>query len=53
MPFVLKHAQQSDPEVVRRHIDMFVNDFSFDLGEEGERAIRSLEAMAKEARISI
>ncbi|MCE5243627.1 MAG: 1,4-dihydroxy-6-naphthoate synthase [Syntrophobacteraceae bacterium] len=39
-PCVRSHAQEMDPEVMRRHIDMFVNDFSADVGDEGERAIR-------------
>jgi 1,4-dihydroxy-6-naphthoate synthase len=30
------------PEVIRLHIDAFVNEFSIDAGAEGERALRSL-----------
>ena len=51
MPFILGHAQQLEPAVVRRHIDTFVNDFSVDLGEEGDRAVSLLEQMATRAGI--
>ncbi len=30
------------PEVIRLHIDAFVNEFTLDAGLEGERALRSL-----------
>lgn len=38
-PFVTDHAQAMDPEVMRRHIELYVNDFSLDLGPEGQEAI--------------
>ncbi|MCU0574034.1 MAG: 1,4-dihydroxy-6-naphthoate synthase [Syntrophobacteraceae bacterium] len=41
-PYVRQHAQEMAPDVIRSHIDMFVNDFSIEAGEEGERAIRAL-----------
>lgn len=40
--YVAEHAQEMDPEVVRQHIDLYVNDFSRDIGPEGERAIDEL-----------
>jgi 1,4-dihydroxy-6-naphthoate synthase len=47
-PYIRAHAQEMEPQVIRRHIDMFVNDFSRDVGEEGEKAIRTiLEAASK------
>ena len=45
-PYIEKHAQETAPEVIRQHIDTFVNDFSLDLGGEGGRAIRLLVEMA-------
>jgi 1,4-dihydroxy-6-naphthoate synthase len=49
MPYVKTYAQEMAPEVVDQHIEMFVNEFSLDVGEEGERAIRFLlEAAAKQ-----
>ena len=30
------------PEVRQRHIDLYVNEFSFDVGRDGEAAVREL-----------
>jgi 1,4-dihydroxy-6-naphthoate synthase len=40
--WVRVHAQEMDDEVMRRHIDLYVNDFSVDLGEAGRRAVETL-----------
>jgi 1,4-dihydroxy-6-naphthoate synthase len=42
MPFVKKHAQAMDETVMKQHIDLYVNDFSVDLGEKGREAIQML-----------
>ncbi len=42
MPFVKEHAQELSNEVIRNHIDVFVNEFTFNLGEEGKRALEFL-----------
>jgi 1,4-dihydroxy-6-naphthoate synthase len=39
MPFVREHAQEMSERVMRQHIDLYVNDYSVDLGVEGRRAI--------------
>ncbi|MCL6523322.1 MAG: 1,4-dihydroxy-6-naphthoate synthase [Thermoflavifilum sp.] len=44
--FVRTHAQAMDEQVMRQHIDLYVNDFSLSLREEGKRA---LEVFQKEA----
>jgi 5,8-dihydroxy-2-naphthoate synthase len=41
-PYVRAHAQELDEGVMRRHIDLYVNEFSVDLGEAGRRAVRTL-----------
>jgi 1,4-dihydroxy-6-naphthoate synthase len=41
-PYIIRHAREMSPEVIRLHIDTFVNEFSIDAGDEGERALRSL-----------
>ena len=46
--YVRAHAQEMDPEVTQKHIDLYVNDFTLDLGAEGERAIRTLFDAADE-----
>lgn len=40
--FVRSHAQELSVEVLRNHIDYFVNDFTLDLGERGVEAIATL-----------
>jgi len=40
--YVKQHSQQMSEEVMRRHIDLYVNNYSLDLGEDGKRAIESL-----------
>ncbi|KWW98336.1 1,4-dihydroxy-6-naphthoate synthase [Carbonactinospora thermoautotrophica] len=40
--YVLQHAQEMDPEVARAHIDLYVNEFTRDLGEEGYAAVTAL-----------
>ena len=47
--YVAAHAREMDPEVTRRHIDLYVNAFSVDLGEEGERAVAELFRRARRA----
>ena len=43
------HAQEISAEVCAAHIDLYVNDFSTDLGEEGVRAITCLLLRAEQA----
>ncbi|TDC25173.1 1,4-dihydroxy-6-naphthoate synthase [Streptomyces sp. 8K308] len=40
--YVLAHAQEMDPAVAQAHIDLYVNEFTADLGEAGYAAIREL-----------
>jgi 1,4-dihydroxy-6-naphthoate synthase len=40
--YVRTHAQEMDERVMREHIALYVNRFSVDLGEEGDRAVREL-----------
>ena len=49
LPFVRSHAQELDEQVMRSHIDTFVNTYSTDLGEEGCRAVARLLDMQPEA----
>ncbi len=41
-PFVKEHSQEMSEEVIRKHIDLYVNNYSLDLGIEGKRAIEVL-----------
>jgi 1,4-dihydroxy-6-naphthoate synthase len=41
-PYVLEHAQEMDPAVADRHIGLYVNEFTADLGDDGYAAVRGL-----------
>lgn len=45
-PYVKAHAQEMDEAVMRQHIDLYVNEFSLDLGKEGWTAIAKLKEMS-------
>ncbi|WPQ62922.1 1,4-dihydroxy-6-naphthoate synthase [Chitinophaga sancti] len=45
-PFVTSHAQEMEESVMRQHIELYVNDFSLDLGEAGRAAVDRLMAAA-------
>ena len=40
--YVKKHAQEISEEVMRKHIDLYVNAYSIDLGTEGKTAVQEL-----------
>lgn len=48
LTFVREHAQEMSEEVMYKHIALYVNDYSLDLGEEGKRAVEILFAKAEE-----
>ncbi len=43
-----KHAQEFDDSVLMKHVDLYVNDWTVDLGETGAKALRVLSKKAKE-----
>ncbi|MFJ1703539.1 1,4-dihydroxy-6-naphthoate synthase [Kitasatospora sp. NPDC088346] len=46
--YVMAHAQEMDPDVADRHIALYVNEFTAELGEEGHAAVRALLTRAAE-----
>jgi len=50
-PTVRRHAQEMDDEVMRQHIDLYVNAFTRDYGSEGEAAIGHLLRTAEDLGI--
>jgi 1,4-dihydroxy-6-naphthoate synthase len=50
-PFVKEHAQEMSEEVMRKHIELYVNNFSTELGEEGTLAIQTLWEYAYKAAL--
>jgi len=51
LPFVRANAQEMSEDVMYQHIDLYVNDFSVDLGREGRRAVEVLFERAKTAGV--
>jgi len=47
--YVAEHADEMSPDVQRRHIDLYVNEFTRDLGEEGYAAVDTLLTRAHQA----
>lgn len=49
--FVKQHAQEMKDEVIQQHIDLYVNQYSLDLGKEGRMAVENLLQTAVEKEI--
>ena len=43
--FVKQHAQEMSEEVMRQHIELYVNDYSIRLGVEGKQAIEKMHSV--------
>jgi 1,4-dihydroxy-6-naphthoate synthase len=44
-----EHAAELDEDVIRAHVDLYVNDWTRDLGAEGEQALMELSRRARES----
>lgn len=51
LPYVRAHAQDMNDDVMFKHIDLYVNDYSLDVGAEGRRAVDTLFARAHAAGV--
>lgn len=51
MPYVREHAFEMDDDVMRKHIALYVNDYSVDVGEVGVAAVNELFTRARKAGI--
>lgn len=49
--YIKKHAQELDDNVIDQHINLYVNEFSKDIGTEGEAAILTFFKKAEDAGI--
>lgn len=47
LDFILQHSQEIDKEVCQKHINLYVNNYSLDLGETGKTAIQTLYQKAQ------
>ncbi|WP_345949526.1 1,4-dihydroxy-6-naphthoate synthase [Mucilaginibacter sp. PAMB04274] len=51
LDFIRSHAQEMSEEVMYKHIDLYVNQYSLDFGVEGKKAIQLMFDKAKEHEI--
>jgi 1,4-dihydroxy-6-naphthoate synthase len=51
LEFIRSHAQEMSEEVMYKHIELYVNKYSVDLGAEGRKAIKLLFDTAREKNI--
>ena len=51
MPYVKEHAQAMSEAVMKKHIALYVNEFSIDLGETGIQAVQLMFKKAKELQL--
>jgi 1,4-dihydroxy-6-naphthoate synthase len=51
MDFVAQHAQSMKKEVMQKHIKLYVNDFTVDLGDTGKNAIKTLFTKSQEINL--
>lgn len=49
--YIREHAQEMEDDVINRHIGLYVNDYSLDIGKEGILAVEELFRRAEEAGI--
>ena len=51
MPFVRQHAQAMDDAVMQSHIDLYVTNYTVDLGEAGREAVRQMFQIARKKEV--
>ena len=51
MEFIREHAQEMDEDVMYKHIELYVNKYTLDLGTEGKKAIDTLFEAAIKSQI--
>lgn len=51
LSYIKQHAQELQDDVINQHINLYVNEFSLELGTEGERAVKELFVRAEERGI--
>ncbi len=48
--YVKQHSQEMEPEVMKKHIDLYVNNYSINLGKEGRNAIQKFMEVYRSTR---
>jgi 1,4-dihydroxy-6-naphthoate synthase len=49
--YMKQHSQELEDEVIEQHINLYVNDYSIDIGEDGVSAVKELMRRAEEKGI--
>lgn len=52
MPFIKRYSQELSDEVIKKHIGLYVNDYSVDMGDDGAEALAELLKRAGRACIA-
>jgi len=52
LPTMRRHAQEFDDRVLMQHVEMYVNDWTLDLGDTGRRALATLSSRAAAAGLA-
>lgn len=47
LPTMRQHAQEFDDDVLMKHVELYVNDWTLDLGDVGAKSLQTLSQMAK------
>ncbi len=51
MAYIKNHSQELSEDVINQHIDLYVNDYSVDIGTEGKKAVDELISRAEDSGI--
>jgi 1,4-dihydroxy-6-naphthoate synthase len=51
LPYIRSKSQELEPKIVRSHIELYVNEFSRDLGEEGKAAVNVFMDRGRQAGV--
>jgi 1,4-dihydroxy-6-naphthoate synthase len=51
MEYIRRHSQELSDDVINQHISLYVNDYSLDVGAEGEKAVKEFLLRAEDAGI--
>lgn len=50
--YVRRHSQEMDEAIMRQHIDLYVNNYSLELGEDGQTAVKKMLAVYQQLNAS-
>lgn len=49
--YVSCHSQEMEPDVIQSHINLYVNNYSINLGEKGKKAVNEMYLIAKQNKL--